>query len=52
MLEQRRNIPAPELAKLPALSDLPKQNREHPVQKLIDPHRVYQDSEYAVDRLN
>jgi type IV secretion system protein VirD4 len=51
-LAQRRTLPAPQLAKLPALSDLPIGNRETLTQELIDPDLIHTDTEQATGQLN
>jgi type IV secretion system protein VirD4 len=40
LLQQRRNIPAPQLRKLPQLADMPIRNTEHLRHELIDPDMI------------
>ena len=47
VLAQRRNMPSPQLAKLPYLSDMPIQNTEHQTHGFVDPDMIHED-----DRLN
>jgi type IV secretion system protein VirD4 len=50
-LTQRRNIPAPELLKLPQLADMPIRNTEG-LNGFVDPDMIYEDKEQEEARLN
>ena len=52
LLKQRGNIPAPQLANLPPLSDMPIRNTEGRTQDLIDPDMIHENDEQEEDRLN
>ena len=51
LLAQRRNIPAPELFKLPQLADMPIRNTEG-LNGFVDPDMIYEDKEREEARLN
>ena len=51
-LAQRRNIPSPQLPKLPYLSDMPIRNTQLLTHGFVDPDMILEDEEQEADRLN
>ena len=52
LLQQRKNIPAPQLPQLPQLADMPIRNTEDLTHELIDPDLILSDTEQEEDHLN